>query len=222
MALATWWNTDTLPHLPPLSGLHTAVAFDNRALAQLNHIPITEVFARRRAGHRPYVASLHGTPVAYGWVAARVASIGELNLTIRLPRRDRYLWDFATLPEWQGHGIYPRLLQAILQEESRVAERFWIIYAPENTPSGAGMRKAGFSHVAALSFDADYNVRLAPIGALDRARAAAELLGVPLVADPLAPCWCCQGSAADCWPPHSSVVAECTCAIERRLTQMAA
>jgi GNAT superfamily N-acetyltransferase len=188
-------------------------------MAELNHIPIEEVRARRKDGHRPYVAYLHDAPVAYGWVATREASIGELDLIIALPSSDRYLWDFATLPEWQGRGLYPRLLQAILRQEAQQAERFWIIYAPENLPSGAGMRKAGFIPAAELSFDADRQVRLAPLGAYERARAAAELLGVPLIDDPLAPCWCCQsGEAADatstaCWPQPGLEAAACTCAI---------
>jgi GNAT superfamily N-acetyltransferase len=185
-------------------------------LAGLNRIPIEEVRARRRDGHRPYVGELHGTPVAYGWVATRLIAIGELDLSVELPSTDRYLWDFATQPAWQGRGLYPRLLQAILQQESRTAERFWIIYAPENLPSGAGMRKAGFTPAAELSFDADRQVRLAPLGAHKHARAAAELLGVPLVVDELAPCWCCQiHAAAVCWPAQDSSITACTCAIER-------
>jgi GNAT superfamily N-acetyltransferase len=191
-------------------------------LAELNGISIEEVRARRQKGHRPYVAYLHDAPVAYGWVATREASIGELDLTIALPPSDRYLWDFATLPEWQGRGLYPRLLQAILQQEAEQAERFWIIYAPENLPSGTGLRKAGFMAAAELSFDADREVRLAPLGAHERARAAADLLGVSLIDDPLAPCWCCQsGEAAStmsaaCWPPFGLEAAACSCAIERK------
>jgi hypothetical protein len=93
-----------------------------------------------------------------------------------------------------------------LWQEAQEAERFWIIYAPENLPSGAGMRKAGFTPAAELSFDADHQVRLAPLGAHEHARAAAELLGVPLIDDPLAPCWCCQSgetagtASTTCWP----------------------
>jgi GNAT superfamily N-acetyltransferase len=195
---------------------------DDALMAELNRIGIEDVRARRQDGHRPYVAYLHGTPVAYGWVATRVASIGELDLIIALPRSDRYLWDFATLPEWQGRGLYPRLLQAILAQEAQEAERFWIIYAPENLPSGAGMRKAGFTPAVELSFDADQQVRLAALGAYEHARAAADLLGVPLIDDPLAPCWCCQSgrtigaASAACWPPSELEAVACTCAIERK------
>ena len=221
MALATWWQSDSLPSLPVVDGFHARVCDDDAPMAELNRIPIEEIRARRKAGHRPYVAYLDDAPVAYGWVATREASIGELELIIALPPRERYLWDFATLPAWQGRGFYPRLLQAIFHQEANEAERFWIIYAPENLPSGAGMRKAGFALAAELSFDADRQVRLAPLSAYERARAAAELLGIPLIDDPLAPCWSCQSAeAADtasaaCWP-QSGEAAACNCAIERK------
>jgi GNAT superfamily N-acetyltransferase len=78
------------------------------------------------------------TAVTCGWAATREAPIGELNLVFPIAADSRYLWEFATLPEWQGRGLYPRLLQAIVQAER--AERFWIIHAPENLPSGARWR----------------------------------------------------------------------------------
>jgi hypothetical protein len=75
MALATWWRTDSLPALPVIPGFHAAICDDDALMAELNRIPLEDVRARRQDGHRPYVAYLHGTPVAYGWAATRVASI---------------------------------------------------------------------------------------------------------------------------------------------------
>jgi GNAT superfamily N-acetyltransferase len=226
MALATWWKGDSCPELRPLPGLQVKVLGDNTTLAHLNRIDRDEVVARRSAGHRPYVAYVNGTAVSYGWVATESASIGELKLAFNLPPTDRYLWDFATLPEWQGRGIYPHLLQAILEQESTWADRFWIIHAPENTPSGAGMNKAGLLPVGILSFRADGGVGLAPIGATERAAAGATLLGVPLVDTVVAPCWCC-GSLIEqpvtavnpdrCWPPAAAnPIGSCSCTIEKR------
>jgi GNAT superfamily N-acetyltransferase len=114
--------------------------------------------------------------VTYGWVATREASIGELNLVFPITADSRYLWDFATLPDWQGKGLYPRLLQAIVQAER--AERFWIIHAPENLPSGAGIHKAGFQAVGQLSFQHDNSLGLIPFELPERARIGAALLGV--------------------------------------------
>ena len=65
-------------------------------------ITVAEVEQRRRAGHLPYVGYIDGTAVTYGWVATREASIGELNLVFPIAADSRYLWDFATLPDWQG------------------------------------------------------------------------------------------------------------------------
>src|SRR5947209_9091777 len=102
MALATWWTDDPLTDLAPLADFHVRVADDDAALAHLTHLTRADIQGRRRGGHRPYVGSLDGTPVAYGWVATRAASIGELSLVFPLPAGDRYLWDFTTVPGWQG------------------------------------------------------------------------------------------------------------------------
>jgi GNAT superfamily N-acetyltransferase len=225
MALATWWNTDPLPSLTPLTGFEVVLASDSHELAEINRISHSEVVSRFNDGHHPYVAYIDGNPVAYGWVASLQASIGELGLNFMLSSRDHYLWDFATLPEWQGQGLYPRLLQAIVDEESKITSRFWIIHAPENLPSGAGMNKAGFEFVGQLSFTLDGSVGLAPYDSdsTERAQIGAELLGVPLIDSVLAPCWHCGGSvskhpdradAATCWPPVKPGEANCNCAVE--------
>lgn len=227
MALATWWAGDALPDLPALAGFAAARATDDAALAALNRLDVAEVRARRAAGHRPYVGVLGGEPAAYGWVATAEASIGELGLSLRLPAGTRYLWDFATLPSAQGRGIYPRLLQAILRHEAREADRFWIIHAPENLPSGAGMEHAGLAPVGELSFRPDGTVGLAPLGDRERVLAGAELLGVPLIEATLSPCWRCGGltqgpvedaeeRGAACWPPAPAETTVCTCAIPLR------
>ena len=224
MALATWWTGDPLPDIPALPGFRVGTTIDGAALASLNGISVDEVAARRAAGHRAYVGFIDGAPVTYGWVATREAGIGELGLRFRLPPADRYLWDFATLPAWQGWGLYPLLLRAILVAESLTARRFWIIHAPENLPSGAGIRKAGFTPVGRLSFDADGRVALTATGPADRARAGADLLGVPLVRETLSPCWRCwdtggHAGACDCCAAASSDDT-CACAIEPRPSRL--
>lgn len=227
MALATWWKNDPLPLLRPLTNFTTALATDDHLMARLNRLDVAEVQRRRQVGHQPYLGYWEGQPVAYGWVATQSASIGELNLEFTLPMNDRYLWDFATLPEFQGRGIYPHLLQGILHSESRKAERFWILYAPENLPSGAGMTKAGLLPVGQLSFQADGKVGLTIFDGSDRAAYGAKLFGVPLVETMLSPCWHCGGMMEQtltdvrqlCWPPLSIRATHatcCTCAIEIR------
>lgn len=225
MAIATWWRGDPVPALSTLPNFRVEASRDEALLARINQLTRHAVRQRLHTGHQPYLAWLQQTPVGYGWVATREASIGELGVRVELPAADRYLWDFATLPEWQGYGIYPRLLQGILGQLEPAVERVWIIHAPENTPSGAGMRKAGLLPVGQLSFRGDGGVGLAPLDAPERARAGAALLGIPLIESALAPCWRCGGAtdqqraivAAElCWPPLHSTTPPCTCAVERR------
>jgi GNAT superfamily N-acetyltransferase len=190
MALATWWRGDPDLDFIPLPDFHTRQAGDDEELARINHLGIEDVRERRRAGHHPYVGYIGETAVTYGWVATRTAEIGELSLVFAIPAGDHYLWDFATLPEWQGKGLYPRLLQAIVRMED--ADRFWILHAPENLPSGAGIQKAGFQGVGQLSFRPDGSVALIPIGKHVRARFGAALLGLPLSEGEISPCWRCM------------------------------
>ncbi len=211
MALATWWASDRLMDLTPLANFHVRLAADDAQLATINHISGAEVAQRRRDGHLPYVGYMDETAVTYGWVATREASIGELNLAFPIAASSRYLWDFATLPEWQGKGLYPRLLQGIVQAER--AERFWILHAPENLPSGAGMQKAGFQPVGQLSFLRDNSLGLIPVGNPERARIGADLLGVALIEDGLSPCWrCVHQIACTCQLDPEN----CSCAVAIR------
>jgi L-amino acid N-acyltransferase YncA len=213
MALATWWVSDLWIDLAPLADFQVRRATDDGQLATLNQISVAEVAQRRRAGHLPYVGYMDERAVTYGWVATRQATIGELKLAFPIAADNRYLWDFATLSNWQGRGLYPRLLQAIVQTER--AERFWILHAPENLPSGAGMQKAGFQAVGQLSFQRDNRLGLIPFGNPARARIGAALLGVELIESGLRPCWrCVDQVVCTCQLDPAS----CSCAVAIRST----
>jgi len=224
MSFATFWVEDALTLIPTLPGFTAEPALDWDELAEINHISHTEVTGRLINGHRPYVARMDSQPVAYGWLATSKVSIGELKINVELPPDDHYLWDFATLPDWQGRGLYPCLLQSILEQEIQNAKRFWIIHAPENLHSGAGMSKAGFEFVGQLSFTVDGEVGLAPYAdSIERARIGADLLQVPIIESILAPCWNCGGMVAkhpdkadadSCWPPKISSESACCCVKE--------
>jgi GNAT superfamily N-acetyltransferase len=228
MALATWWRGDHLPALNLLEGFYAAPTDDVELLACLANLDLAEVNKRLAAGHRPYVAWVGGEAVAYGWVATHTAHVGELDVTIVLPQGNCYLWDFATLPNWRGRGIYPRLLQAILACESMVSERFWIIAASENRASSAGIAKAGFISIAHLSFLRQGEPGLVAMVEDERMAAAATLLQVAVIDAAaevaLSPCWHCAIDARQagqevvevaCWPMPSSddlIVTACHCA----------
>jgi GNAT superfamily N-acetyltransferase len=190
MPFAARHRDDPTPALTPVPGFVVRRETDAAVMAALQARTDGEMARRFETGHRAYVALLDGEPAAWGWVATRSAEIGELGSTFTIPRRERYLWNFVTLPTHRGLGIYPRLLDAIIDAESHEATRFWIAYAPENHASGAGTRKAGFVPVAELSFDAAGRPALKgmiPGGG----RVAARVLGLPESQDALAPCWRC-------------------------------
>ena len=202
MAVATWWSGDPLPPLAPLSDFHACATTDVALLARLAALDPAEVAGRLAGGHQPYVALLDGVPAGYGWVAGAGATIGELGVSFVLPRGDRYLWDFATLPAWRGRGTYPHLLQRIIAAESPPAARLWIIHPPKNPASARGITKAGFAPVGELSFRARGGAGFRAFDNLIRARVGSALLGVSLLdaaggaGEPLAHCWHCAIEAA--------------------------
>jgi GNAT superfamily N-acetyltransferase len=212
MALAIRHRSDMTPELASIPGLVVKRELDAEFMAALQGRGEVEMGQRFAAGHRAYVAWLDGWPAAWGWVATRAAEIGEMGFAFALPRGERYLWNFATLPSHRGKGIYPRLLDAIVRVESHEAERFWIAYAPENHASGTGIRKAGFSTVAELSFDA--LGKAAVSGRVeDGAALAARLLGLPVAEEGLAQCWRCARTPTRALMSCSS--GTCTCDYQR-------
>lgn len=224
MALWTWWHGDHVPELPGRSSLSFGRSDDPAELESITDLDQSEFLARINRGHVAYVAYVSGVPAAYGWVARLSAAIGELSIEFELEPDDRYLWDFVTLPEWRGQGIYPRLLQSILAQEGQSAYRFWIINAPENVASESGIRKAGFSPVGDLLFQRDFGVGAVTDVTTERARVGAAVLGVELIEAlqsrrVVSPCWRCVIAASEgdtthvpCWadehPEHA-----CDCVV---------
>ncbi|HRN54477.1 MAG TPA: GNAT family N-acetyltransferase [Gemmatimonadaceae bacterium] len=186
MSVAVWHRDEPLPRLDALRGLMVGRIEDATELARVQSRTEALVAERFAAGHRAYVARLDGAIVAWGWVATRRARIGELALEFDVPAGERYLWNFATLPAYRGRGIYPALLQQVLRQEAADAERFWIVYAPENHASAAGIRRAGFRAAAELSFDVEGQPALRTHEGIRQPLAFA-----PRRDDVLAPCWRC-------------------------------
>ena len=210
MPLAIRHRDDAVAPLAPLPGLAVRRERSPEAMARLQSKPVSEMGARLVAGHRAYVASLDGIDAAFGWVATRHARIGELGIAFDVPDGERYLWNFVTLPSHRGRGIYPHLLDAIVRAEMREAERFWVVWAPENHASGAGIGRAGFVEVAELSFDRDGRPATSGVAG----EATARMLEVAHVRGNLAPCWRCA-RARRAWimmcPPG-----ECACDYQRK------
>jgi GNAT superfamily N-acetyltransferase len=214
--LAIRQSRNAVPELPTIPGLVVRRELDARAMAAVQGRTTADMMDRFAAGHRAYVAYLEGEPAAFGWVATRVASIGELGTTFEIPSGARYLWNFVTLPAHRGKGIYPRLLDAIVRAESREADRFWIAHAPENQASGAGIRKAGFVTVAALSFDSARRPAMLILG--ESEASDVPVLGLPRVTEPLSRCWRCARAEShddNVRPELSCADGPCACDYQR-------
>jgi GNAT superfamily N-acetyltransferase len=115
MSFAMRHRDDPMPVLPSTHSLSVRREESAGVMATLQERSNGELSRRFDEGHRAYVASMDGEPTAWGWVATRTASIGELGATFSMPESDRYLWNFVTRPSYRGLGIYPRLLQAIVR-----------------------------------------------------------------------------------------------------------
>lgn len=190
MPFAMRHRDDSMPELTPLAALEVHQVWDADFMARLQGRSAETIQQRFADGHRAYVAWVNEEPAAWGWVATRTATIGEMSATFSLPRRERYLWNFVTLPAHRGRGIYPRMLQAIVRAEAATAERFWIAYAPENRASGSGIAKAGFTAQAEMSFDVNGQPALRPMQRGGAARVS-RVLGIRETSEPLTPCWRC-------------------------------
>lgn len=191
MALGIWQTGDPLPLLPPPHTTLTSFTIQHvthiAQISQLNKISQQEVTERLQHQHHFYLATVEDTPVAYGWVAHAKGEIGEIDLAFTLPERECYLWDFQTNPQWRGRGIYPRFLQAIVQQEQSQVDRFWIMYAPGNTAAAHSIAKAGFRYIADLTYTDGRASGIILFEQSQQADAAANLLKLPIVTDKTSP-----------------------------------
>lgn len=208
--LYSFTERDHLPSLAPVPGLVVRQSDDAELLAAIGKLTTDEVRARFANHNRAYVAFLVGTPAAFGWLALETARIGELNHEFALPGQHGYLWNFRTLPEYKGKGIYPLLLQYIINDKQSAVRNFWIMHAPENLASKRGIEKAGFVFKADVSLMDAQNV-------ICKAEQPVEgdiiqkTFGFTPVEGSLATCWncsspyiknktecCCTAKGADC------------------------
>lgn len=180
MALGTWWHNDPLPKLAPLPQFSARPSTDIQLIAHLTELLPQQIGNRFQHGHHIYLAYIGHSPAAYGWVAMQEGRVDEIKLFFKLPPRNSYLWDFMTLPVWRGQGIYSHLLQEIIQQESQHADRFWIMYKPDNHISERGIRKAGFRIVGDLTIVDGCAAGLELFEASEHARTAATVLNLPI------------------------------------------
>lgn len=164
-----WWSSDPLPQLLPRADIRVTPTDDAALVADLAQLDPEEIVSRMEQANQAYVAYVRHQPIAYGWSAAQIGAIYELDLVFEIPPGNRYLWDFVTLPEWRGCGVYPRLLQAIIEQEQPAAQRFWVGHTADNHASRQGILKAGFQTVEALVRTSACQLKVLPLDGSPRA-----------------------------------------------------
>ncbi|HSK13272.1 MAG TPA: hypothetical protein VK907_08645, partial [Phnomibacter sp.] len=153
--------------------------------------PADAITKRLANDHVAFVAFLNDTPAAFGWMARGKAIIGELDHELILPIGHRYLWNFRTMEPFRGFGIYPALLQYIIQYESSRAERFWIIHAPENKASLHGIRKAGWQYLGKL-YSKNGKTVMEGTHLPQQERSLLHEMGITISDDEPVSCWNCS------------------------------
>jgi len=192
MSLYTISSLASLPTIKKPAGLRIEESTDVTLLATMGETTVEEVIKRLANNHSAFVTYFHDQPAAFGWMARSKANIGELNHELILPEGNRYLWNFRTLADFRGLGIYPALLQYIINYESKSANQFWIIHAPENKSSLSGIVKAGFVYAGKLYTDANGAATLESNTLAETYRDILESMDIQVSDETGASCWNCS------------------------------
>jgi len=192
MSLYTFSHSDKLSPVKIPAGLKMELSTDIVLLSIISNTTMEEVTKRLANDNLAFVAYLNNQPAAFGWMARDNAKIGELNHEFILPPGNRYLWNFRTLEAYRGLGIYPALLQYILQKADDDANRFWIIHAPENQASLKGIEKAGFAYVGKLYLNEDDNATIEYNETALTFQEDLEYMDITLSEQKASSCWNCS------------------------------
>lgn len=192
MPLYTIASSDKLPAISKPTGLVIKKSTDVALLAKLAETNELDIEKRFAENHLAFVAWYKGEPAAFGWMAQSTARIGELNHEITLPEGNSYLWNFRTLEQFRGLGIYPALLQYIISNTSVPKKRYWIIHAPENIASSRGIVKAGFKYAGKLSLDKNGVTKLEAKDLARSLKHQLQFMGIPIASEKTASCWNCN------------------------------
>jgi GNAT superfamily N-acetyltransferase len=155
--LSVFQFDDDLPEVSPDLIFHKVTAEEAETVQAImdqagSYAPgdVAQRLAMGRAGYLGKIVDDKGAliPVTYGWVAFDREQLGNSGRFFTPPEGDVWLYDFATLPGYRGHGYYPALLRAILHDlDNGVTKRAWIGTAPGNDVSARSISRAGFTLV---------------------------------------------------------------------------
>lgn len=192
MSLCKFSHSDKLTSVKIPVGLQMELSTDTRLLSILGNTSMEEVTKRLANDNLAFVAFVNNQPAAFGWMARDNARIDELDHEFILPTGNRYLWNFRTMEAYRGLGIYPALLQYILQNGDVEAKRFWIIHAPENNASLKGIQKVGFEYVGKLYLDEDEKATIQYNETALNFKEELEYMDITSSAQTASSCWNCS------------------------------
>ena len=192
MSLYTFSCSDKFTSVKIPAGLSIEESTDIMLLSRLGNTTFEDVTGRLANENKAFVAFINNKPAAFGWMARDNARIGELNHEFILPAGNRYLWNFRTLEAFRGLGIYPALLQYILQNGDTEANRFWIIHAPENNASLKGIQKGGFEYVGKLYLNDSGKAAIEASEAVSAFREELDYMDISLTEQAASSCWNCS------------------------------
>ena len=101
---------------------------------------------RLARGSRCFGAWVGHELVGYGWLSTKSEWIGEVELEIRLPAGEAYVWNCVTIARHRRKGVFRSVVTAIVgQAHKEGLARLWI--ASLEGMGGKTMQQAGFQPV---------------------------------------------------------------------------
>ena len=107
---------------------------------------------RLHHGDRCYAVWLDGRLAHYSWVQRSGSHpITEAGISVPVADGEFWIYDCRTVEWARGKGIYPAILEQVVNEHFEAGYcRAWIYTSRENIPSQRGILRAGFGQVATL------------------------------------------------------------------------
>jgi CelD/BcsL family acetyltransferase involved in cellulose biosynthesis len=108
---------------------------------------------RLAAGDRAVVALCGGRLAHIAWIGNRTAITAPETgpgCVLPLPHEAAVIYDYWTLDEFRGSGVFPAVLQSLLEEELRPGRDVWVYCVRENASSRPEILRAGFAESGRL------------------------------------------------------------------------
>ena len=111
--------------------------------------------ARLKDGQHVYTFVENRRLLHYGWLAERPddSLLSESHQPFAFPPNSAYLFDFHTIPEARGRGLFTHCLRKMLHDLAQLPEtdKIYIMVTADNGPVRHVIEKLGFNHELSLN-----------------------------------------------------------------------